>query len=344
MSSLWKACVTINELIFLKIQKEPSPNQEKNNLRLARDVVPLLPAAILRLISVLSLKKGSDIKRISLFTFRKKRVKYLGGSMTVEAAAILPLLLFFFLNLTSVIEMIRLHGNLELALWESGRRLAVYGYLEQAEVQEEEGAAAKEWGLGDLAGVAVPNLYARSEVIRYTGREYLDQSPLTYGAAGLNFLESDFLNDEDCVDLTVTYQVSPMFRVPGFSAFRMGNRYYIRAWTGYNLASDIDEEQDYVYVTEYGTVYHETLECSYLKLTTRSVSLAEAYVIRNSKGEQYTLCWVCRDEKMGGCVYVTADGNRYHYSAVCPALKRIIHTINRSEAGKYRPCSRCASG
>ena len=48
--------------------------------------------------------------------------------MTVEASIVLPLILFFFMNLASSIEMIRLHGNLQLALWETGNELIVYGY------------------------------------------------------------------------------------------------------------------------------------------------------------------------------------------------------------------------
>ena len=342
MSSLWKAVVTDNKRNLSEKLNKPSPSILKRNLCLARDIFPPLKHILCGISSQYDKNLGPAIKRTSLFIFRGVCRKKLPAGMTVEAAAVLPLLLFFFLNLTCAIEMIRLHCNLELALWESGRQLASYGYLKQMGGEMDE-HVLDAWGFQDLAGVAVPNLLVRSEVIRYVGREYLDQSPLTFGAAGLNFWEADFLDEEDGVDLTLTYQVSPLFQFPGFSSFRMGNRYYIRAWTGYELSEETNKGDEFVYVTEYGTVYHESLECSYLKLSVRSVTLAEAYVLRNSSGEEYTLCWICRDEKMPGIVYITADGSRYHYSSACPALKRIIHTLRRSEAGKYRPCSRCAS-
>ena len=51
------------------------------------------------------------------------------GSMTVEAAVIIPLLLFLIWNLTSVMEMLRLHSRLELALWKYGKVMAVGSYL-----------------------------------------------------------------------------------------------------------------------------------------------------------------------------------------------------------------------
>ena len=74
----------------------------------------------------LFMKKKFSIEGISLFASRKKTVKA-SGSMTVEAAVVLPLFLFFFLNLGSAMEMIRLHSNLQLALLQVGNRLSVYG-------------------------------------------------------------------------------------------------------------------------------------------------------------------------------------------------------------------------
>ena len=52
------------------------------------------------------------------------------GSMTVEAAVVVPLLILFVLHLGSCMEMLRLHGKLEYALWQTGRELAVYGAVE----------------------------------------------------------------------------------------------------------------------------------------------------------------------------------------------------------------------
>ena len=51
------------------------------------------------------------------------------GSMTVEAAVVLPLFFIFFINLSGAIEMIRLHGNISMALWDTGSDLGFYGAL-----------------------------------------------------------------------------------------------------------------------------------------------------------------------------------------------------------------------
>ena len=49
--------------------------------------------------------------------------------MTIEAAVVLPCFLFFFINLSSSLEMIRLHGNLEYALHNAGNEVCLYGSL-----------------------------------------------------------------------------------------------------------------------------------------------------------------------------------------------------------------------
>lgn len=323
MSSLWETDATDQ---IIKERKRPSPKNDCSAHSLAQDDIPLKNYIFSR----------KPIERISLFIFRNTK-----GSMSVEAAVILPLLLFFFLNLMSVMEMIRLHGNLELALRDTGNRLTVYGFeydnIRQDKFDDETLAA-------ELGGAAFSQLFVKNQVINYLGKDYLEHSPLTYGTDGLNFLESQFFHDGDIIDLTVTYQVSPEAAIPGFPPFRMTNRYYGRAWTGYDVAPHGGETAgDVVYVAENGAVYHETPDCSYLRLRISRVLTEEARLLTNASGERYTECWRCRNAVKGGLVYVTRDGQRYHYDGQCPGLKRTIFAVPRSQAEGYRACGRCGS-
>lgn len=264
----------------------------------------------------------------------------LRGSMTVEAAFVLPLFLFFFLNLFSALEMLRLHGNLQAAVWETGRQMAVYGYVYDQAAEGEAGGTLQDMGVSLLSEFA-----ARNSVIRYLGEAYLEESPLSGGKNGLIFLESSFLRENDCVDIKVTYEVSPWVKWIGFRPFRMGNRYYGRAWTGYEVgegSADTAVQEDIVYVTEHGSVYHETLECTYLKRTISELPPEQVESRRNASGERYRRCELCGGQEGEGKVYITEDGNRYHMSRNCGALKRTIRTLPRSDAQKrYAPCSKC---
>ncbi|MBR5248872.1 MAG: hypothetical protein IKV59_02015 [Lachnospiraceae bacterium] len=274
----------------------------------------------------------------------------LGGSMTLEAAVVIPMLLFFFLNLMSAIEMVRFHGNLELALWKNGRIMAVSGYAYDKIFGEGESEVTADamWEevVLELGVTLLSDLAVRNAVVCDLGRDYLEKSPLTYGEKGLVFLESSY-GEDDYIDVKVTYQVSPMFCIPGFKSFRMANRYYARAWTGYAVGKVGGEQGseavlDRVYVTPYGEVYHMSRDCSYLKRIISVMSLSEVYSARNSSGERYVLCRVCAGQGVR-IVYVTRDGSSYHEKKDCPSLKRTIITLERLAAeAEYRPCSKCA--
>ncbi len=260
----------------------------------------------------------------------------LPASMTVEAALILPLMLFFFINLMAGVEMIRLHGNILAHLWQEGRVLAASGWIY--------GKAEEESTVAQLGGTLLTDWAVKQRLVQKLGKEYLDESPLTYGSNGLNTLESSYL-ENDCVDIKVTYRVSAPFDVIGFRPFYMANRYYARAWTGYAVCT---ESEDIVYVTPYGEVYHLDAECNYIDRTVEWCVIEEIGRKRNRDGRRYTICLQCGEGRnawniLQQKVYYTPYGERYHLIRECEALKRTMLGILRSEAlEKYRACGKCA--
>lgn len=282
---------------------------------------------------------GGSIKRVSL-----SASKAFKAGMTVEAAVVLPLFLFFFVNLGCAVEMIRLHGNLELALWNAGNKLCLYGYaLENgSEIREKAVAEGEGEWWKEAAGVALSYTYIKSEVAGYVGEKYLEESPLSYGTSGLHFLESSLPQADDTVDIILTYQVSPWIKIPAVRPFRMQNRYYGRLWTGYQISgAGGGEAADVVYLAEYASVYHENINCTHLRLTIREVTLQEAKSARNEYGARYKECSKCRGAPYKGTVFVGKEGDCYHYDVGCSGLKRTILTVPRKQAQGYRPCSRC---
>lgn len=283
-----------------------------------------------------------SIERVSLPASARAK---LSAGMTVEAAMVLPLFLFFFLNLSCAIEMIRLHGNLELALWNAGNRLCLYGYVLGSGEEAARKAAEEDHGWWEeAAGFALSYTCIKSEIVNYAGETYLEESPLSHGTAGLQFWESDIPADDDTVDILMTYQVSPWADIPFVRPFRMQNRYYGHLWTGYAIPGNPGEQggaADLVYITDNAAVYHESLECTHLKLSVWEVTMEEAAGSRNESGERYKSCSKCRGRPFQGTVFIAREGDFYHYDRGCPGLKRTIHTIARQQAKDYRPCSRC---
>ncbi|MCM1536012.1 MAG: hypothetical protein NC126_08850 [Clostridium sp.] len=295
----------------------------------------------------LSLKFGYHMdsgKGTSLFTFFKRK---LSAGMTVEAALVLPLFLFFFLNLSCALEMIRLQGNLELALWETGSKLSVYGHILSANPSEKE--QAKKSGqneiLAELGDIAFSYLYVRNAVTQYVGEEYLEQSPLTHGVNGLQFLESEIFTEGDCFEIVMTYEVSTWMDIPGIRPFRMWNRYYGHIWNGYEISGTGEAGRpadETVYVAENGVVYHKTPDCTHLQLTIQEVDKEQVGNKRNAGGGKYTICEKCGKGASPETVFIGKEGDRFHYDRGCAGLKRTYFSILLSDAGKYRPCSRCS--
>ncbi len=273
--------------------------------------------------SIKSIK--NHIGRISQF-FSFKRAK---ASMTVEAALVLPLFLFFFLQISSFVEMLRLHSNLQYGLWKSGKALMLYG------VAEEVAAAVPE--------LAVSYVYIKGSLISTLGKEYLDTSPLTFGSDGINFFESDIITESGEVDVTVTYQVSPKGQILPFSYVRLSNRFFGKVWDGYEILSAGVSEQ-VAYVTKYGEVWHSTRACSHLKLSIHTIPVSGLDNYRNQWGKGYAKCSFCSNGVMPQRVYVTDEGDCYHYEEGCLGLTRHVQIIAWKEREKYRPCSRCVGG
>lgn len=347
MSLLWR-----NILCFSIGFKRPSPKHNiQSRFAQSRNFTQNIQFPLF-------MKSQLPIEGTSLFASREKAAKVL-GSMTVEAAVVLPLFLFFFLNLGSAMEMIRLHSKLQLALWQAGNPLAVYGQvLEEIGGEDSDG---EDWGEGtdntavlmrekqkesiwaDAAGVALSYVYVKDRVKAYLGEDYLNASPLKDGTDSLHFTESGISESEDCFEIVMTYQVRPLGRLSGFWPFRMANKYYGHFWNGYAVGAEADT-QEYVYVTENGEVYHEDRECTYLMLSVKQVSLWEARDMANQEGEKYRACDVCCDGLTLGQVYITEQGDCYHYRKSCLGLKRTVYKITRAQADVYRGCSRCVGG
>ena len=57
----------------------------------------------------------------------------------------------------------------------------------------------------NVAGIVLSYGYVKEEMTKYAGEDYLDASPLAYGAEGLQFWESKALDDDGEFEINVTY-------------------------------------------------------------------------------------------------------------------------------------------
>ena len=164
------------------------------------------------------------------------------------------------------------------------------------------------------------------------------------GAGGVSLAGSSVMEEGDIIDLQVSYRVKPFAELMGFPGFTMRQRYYGRAWTGYDVTryvSDLKEEDPMVYITKAGTVYHVNRNCTYLNPSVEMTSVEAVTDRRNPSGAKYHPCELCDGELAQGQVYITSQGNRYHSRIQCSGLKRTIYTVPLSEVHEKGVCSKC---
>lgn len=261
------------------------------------------------------------------------------GSITVEATCVLPLFLFFCIQLVSIIYLFQLHSAITAALHQevSAFSLQMYAY-EQAGVTQE-----------SISVDLLSDVYLKKRVIHRVGEDYLNRSMIEGGSTGISvFLDKTFeileSNGQDEIDVTLTYRIKPMVGIFGFSGFTMKNRCRMKAWTGYRLPMSESEkslEEELVYVTENGSVYHKSRQCSHLALSVREIERDSLSVLRNESGEKYYPCEMCGTGNQKQ-VFLSDWGNRYHTSLTCGGLKRTVYVIRISEIGGKGACSKCA--
>ncbi len=205
-------------------------------------------------------------------------------------------------------------------------------------------AAAGDALFAGLADVVLTEGYARGQIVEYVGRSYLNGSCVRGGAEGISLAGSSVMGKGDVIDLRISYRVRPFAGLMGFDGFSISQRYYGKAWTGYDAlgaVSDLSEEDPMVYITETGTVYHLDRNCTYLNPKVEAVAADGVAGRRNASGARYAPCGYC-GAVTGDCqVYITNYGGSYHGKMNCPGLKRTIYTVPLSKVGARGRCSKC---
>lgn len=147
------------------------------------------------------------------------------------------------------------------------------------------------------------------------------------------------VKENDMGELDIVYRF--FYNVPWINKkVQITQRCLIKDWTG----RDIQKQQEFVYITKNGKVYHLSKECSHLSIHIRKVTYSQLPVEKNCYGYKYRKCAICVSGKLSdkSTIFVTEDGTKYHNSLMCSGLIRNIITVEKSEVKNMPPCSRCA--
>lgn len=270
--------------------------------------------------------------------------KNLKGSMTVEAAMVLPMFLFAILSLAFIIEIVRLQIHIGCAAGQVSKEMAGYAYtynkIKQGLLTTDEESGKFDEDTFNIADTVPGMLIAESRLVKLIGESFLDSSIIVNGSRGLSLIGSEILDDGRWIKLLISYKVRLPFSPLPNSEIKLVQYSCSHAWVGYCHESEYDERQKTVYMTEHGNRYHLSRSCKYLNIKSRYVNRAEIGLQRNNSGGKYYPCHRCMGKAEG--YYITDYGSSYHTSAGCTAIKRnIIEKKLEDLEGTVACCKEC---
>ena len=242
------------------------------------------------------------------------------GVITVEAALTVPLFFLAVLALFYMLEVMSIRTTIR-----SGMQYA-----------------AKEAAENIYVNPVVTPGSLEADIVSSIGGGRLERSIVVNGSGGIHCEKSRMSAVTGILELRVTYQIR--LPIPMFAAapVNMEESMRMKGWNGYVRAGFGQEDDETVYITENGMVYHRDYHCNYLELSIRMVPYSSVDGLRNESQGKYHACERCVHGGAAGEVYVTDYGDRYHNSLSCSGLKRTVYAVPLTEAVGKGACSKCS--
>ncbi len=286
----------------------------------------------------------------------KMNKKCINASLTVEAALAMPVFLYLMIALLYFMQLFILQEKLQSSITKMGLSLSktVYFCKDFPDLEEALHFDKTIFGeelsseINDLTDKALSGLSLKLYANRFLNKDWLNNSCIVDGYDGMNFLYSS-LYKNDWVDIVVSYKVRIPVKIFVIQDLSILQRVKLRSWTGYGVAAAYEKkgtenDEEMVYITTTGSVYHKSKDCSHIKLSIKAVK-GIPETLRNDNGAKYYPCEVCCNgkEEENATYYITSDGTRYHSRRDCSKIKRSIQEIPLSAVGNRRPCKRCGN-
>jgi len=243
------------------------------------------------------------------------------GSLTIEAAVVLPLLFLGMVALMCIMDLLRIQAQTSISLNESAKELGMYAYAAEK--------TSADVSIGQVTQ-AICIGYAQTK---------LKEEP----NADISLVGSSYKNHIIELRALGSYKM-PVTLFP-ISIIHFQNRVRVHDWTGYSGSDsswDADTDGEMVYITDRQTVYHTFSDCTHLDLSIEQTSYDKVEKKRNKNGGKYYACPHCvSGTSHSQTVYIAGSGDRYHSNPDCQSLKRTVQMVLKSEIGGLHECSRC---
>ena len=243
------------------------------------------------------------------------------GSATVEACVVVPVFLFFLLEISYFFMMIMADAHIHQSLAEASIYAAQYGYLEERMLNKDYETAA------DLIGTVIVAKQFRT----YLGEDSMINKVVAGGKNGIIITSLPEPDNKKIYDVRADYAFKSSVPILGTRYVKKSEVIRQKAFVGFGK-DELSKTDVYVYVTPNQSVYHMSRSCTYLALK----------VNRHLRSSGYPPCGFCGKDEYTGVCYIAENGRVYHNNLHCTGLKRTVSRVKKSAVPALKPCSRCA--
>lgn len=252
---------------------------------------------------------------------RKLMKRDIPASATVEGALVIPVILYAVAAVMFLLQLISIRMHVNDALYNALRKFNTYSYTSQV-----------------MTGEIYKSTFF-AIFVDEIGSDYAKKHYIAGGNTGWNFYGSDIADDNSTVKISLKYTVKNPFNILGKRQITIYEKRITDIWLGEEkdgFELNNNDESEYVYITQYGEVYHIEKMCSYLVRNIKAASLAEITDLRNASGGKYYPCSLCKGASK--IVYYTDYGDKYHASDSCYALQRTILKVKKEKIKGMECC------
>ena len=268
----------------------------------------------------------------------------LKGSLTVEAACGLSLLLFMVVMISAPVRVMDQSRRLQNSMESAAKKMTIAAYAETEIKDLINLDSEKENTLKELA-------YGVGEgLLKFNILESIDEKILADPAFSEDtaILSSNEEANSNMVYMKLEYRMAVPLVFAGAAGRTMSNVVSRRAWTGSDggrgrdtYGDPLEDEEDItVYVGKNSTRYHPDPHCHYLYNVIYSTDGSLISELRNASGGKYHACPYCKPST-SGTVYYFEDGTAYHSSEECKAISSYARAVKLSEVKGLGACSYC---
>lgn len=273
------------------------------------------------------------------------------GSITLEAAIAIPLFFLGLLSFISVINIIYLQTELQIALEETIRNVSKEAYIssefyalssdKQYETINKDSSIAENLGATLISVTYIKNKFLTEDI-----KEFLDNSFIKGGADGISFKFSSVDMNKSTLDIIIDYKCSIPFIPSKLLCFNLSNRCYTRIYMGQDMEKEQKDTYFYVYFAGTSSVIHTNKYCQYLLNYSKAIKYNN--IIKQHPINSCALCskniTIETLSDNNAIVYLTSNEDTYHVTLDCQSFTKDVFRLKVLDLKDKDVCEQCLKG